>query len=91
MESMNYGLPCIVSASDGMPEIVDHEVNGIVIDKPTADLLANQIINLLNNPSVLASMSQAARDKVRTKLNWKTVAKNIVEKLFKSEYQGNIN
>ncbi len=85
MESMNYGIPCIVSANDGMPEIVDHEVNGIVMDKPTADVLANQIINLLNNPSVLASMSQAARDKVNTKLNWKTVAKNIVENLSRFE------
>ncbi len=77
MEAMNYGIPCIVSANDGMPEIVDNEVNGIVIDQLTPDLLAERIINLLSNASRLASMSQAARDKVKTKLNWNTIANTI--------------
>lgn len=81
LEAMNYGIPCIVSANDGMPEIVEHEVNGIVIEQPTALSLANHIINLLSNPSLLTSMSQAARSQVRTKLNWNNIANNIVQVL----------
>ncbi|MBD2776043.1 glycosyltransferase family 4 protein [Iningainema tapete] len=81
MEAMNYGIPCIVSANDGMPEIVEHKVNGIVIEQPTSELLANQIVDLISNPSVLASMSQAARFQVRTKLNWNNIANNIVQVL----------
>lgn len=77
MEAMNYGIPCVVSDNDGMPEIVDHTINGIVIHQPTADLLANHLINLLDNPSTLTSMSQAARAKVKTKLNWNNIAKTI--------------
>ena len=36
LEAMNYGVPCIVSDSDGMPEIIDNGVNGIVIAQPTS-------------------------------------------------------
>lgn len=81
MEAMNYGIPCIVSANDGMPEIVENEVNGIAIAQPTADILADRIISLLNNPSALSSMSQAARHKVKTQFNWNNIAKNIVHVL----------
>lgn len=77
MEAMNYGVPCIVSANDGMPEIVDHEVNGIVIDKPTPESLANHIIKILSNKSILTSMSHNARNKIQGKLNWHSIAKNI--------------
>lgn len=82
IEAMNYGVPCIVSNSDGMPEIVEHEVNGIVMEQPTPDKLADCIINLLNNSSVLSSMSDAARAKVRTQLNWSDVANKIMKVLL---------
>ncbi|MBW4526554.1 MAG: glycosyltransferase family 4 protein [Phormidium tanganyikae FI6-MK23] len=79
MEAMNYGIPCVVSDHDGMPEIVDHKVDGIVLNSLTAEQLANYLIDLLNHPDVLVSMSQAARLKVKTKLNWSTIAKTIRE------------
>lgn len=78
---MNYGIPCIVSAKDGMSEIVDHEVNGIAIEQPTPDMLANHIIHLLSKPAALESLSQGARQKIKTKLNWNNVATQIVNKL----------
>lgn len=79
MEAMNYGVPCIVSDRDGMPEIVDHAVGGIVLNQLTEELLASHMIHLLMNPLVLASMSKAARLKVGSKLNWNTIAKTIAQ------------
>lgn len=81
MEAMNYGVPCIVSASDGMPEIIDDGVNGIVIAQPTPHVLANQIANLLGDRAALTSMSQQARQKVKSQLNWNDIAKNISQVL----------
>lgn len=57
IEAMNYGIPCIVSANDGMPEIVDNEVNGIVINQYKSDTLATQIIRLLSDTSLLRVMT----------------------------------
>lgn len=58
IEALNYGVPCIVSANDGMPEIIDNEVNGVVINQPTPALLAEQILRLLSNGSLLEAMSK---------------------------------
>ncbi len=82
IEAMNYGVPCIVSDNDGMPEIVEHKVNGIVMEQPTPDKLADSIINLLSNSSVLSSMSDAARAKIKTQFNWQEVSKKIMEVLL---------
>lgn len=81
IEAMNYGIPCVVSANDGMPEIVDNEVNGIVADQSTSEFLANQIVSLLSDTSVLISMSKEARQKVKNQFNWDTVSKNIIQVL----------
>lgn len=77
LEAMNYGLPCIVSDKDGMPEIIDSEVNGLIINSLTPDALADSIVNLLSNPTKLEAMSQAARQKVKSQFNWNSIAENI--------------
>lgn len=87
IEAMSYGVPCIVSNRDGMPEIVDGEVNGLVIDQLTPDVLAKSIITLLNNPDRLASMSEAARQKVKSKYYGNSIAQKIVEVLSQTPVQ----
>ena len=84
VEAMNYGVPCIVSANNanGITDFLNDEVDSIVISQPTSDVLANRIINLLNNTDLLTAMSQAALINVRTKLNWNSIAKNISEVLL---------
>ena len=64
-----------------MPEIVDHLLNGVVIDQPTPSSLAKSVIDLLHHPVQLNTMSQAARYKIRTQLNWDTVAHQIAQVL----------
>lgn len=79
VEAMNYGVPCLVSATGGMPEIVDHEVNGLVIPEPTPDILADRIIQLLSQPNLLMQMSEKARSKIESQLNWDNIATKIVQ------------
>jgi len=77
MEAMNYGVPCVVSNQDGMPEIVDYGASGVVVDQPTARSLADTVVHLLNHPDRLTQLSQAAQTKIKTHLNWDTVARKI--------------
>ncbi|MBD1847850.1 glycosyltransferase family 4 protein [Cyanobacteria bacterium FACHB-63] len=82
MEAMNYGTPCIVSDRDGMPEIVNHDINGIVIAQIAPEQLAEAMIDTLNNPQKLIAMSQAARYKMKTQLNWNTIADQIAQTIL---------
>ncbi|MFB2894074.1 glycosyltransferase family 4 protein [Aerosakkonemataceae cyanobacterium BLCC-F50] len=83
IEAMNYGVPSIVSANDGMPEIVDHGINGIVVNQLNSELIAEKVINLLGDLPTLSSMSQRAREKVRTQLNRNIVADKIMQVLLR--------
>lgn len=86
IEAMNYGIPCIVSPQDGMPEIVDYGKSGIVVESLTANALAETMINLLTNPAALALFSQKARRKVATELNPQQVAQKMLEVLMATAY-----
>ena len=77
VEGMNYGVPCIAANRGGMPEIVDHGVNGLVLEETNPDTLAEAIISLLSDPARLERFSESARLKVKTELNWDRIADKI--------------
>jgi glycogen synthase len=79
IEAMNYGVPCLVSGQDGMPEIVDHGINGLVVDPLTPERIAETIIHLLKDQPALAALSRQARQKVKTELNYRCVAAKILD------------
>ena len=81
IEAMNFGVPCIASDVDGMPEIVQHEVTGVVLSEYSAELLNAEMVRLLKDPQRLAAMSQQSRRRVREKLNWPTIGNAIVDKI----------
>ncbi len=64
-----------------MPEIVDHDRTGLVLPKLDALVLAEHVIRLLSDPSRLQAMSEASREKVRTRLNWPLIGETIVRHL----------
>jgi glycogen(starch) synthase len=82
IEAMGFGTPCIVSNKDGMPEIVDDNINGLVLRELTHDLLAKSIVSLLSNKDQLQKFSTAAVKKVSSKLNWQSVTKTIFDTTF---------
>ena len=81
VEAMNYGVPCIVSDRDGMPEIIEHEVNGIVIERPNCHRLAQKIVELLSNQDRLEMMSKNSRYKITNIFNWYQISNKIATQL----------
>lgn len=83
IEAMNYGVPCILAPGDGngMPDFLDHEVDGILLKQLDTEELAQQMIRLLTNPAQLQALSDAARQKVKTQLTSTSVMNQIVQKL----------
>ncbi|GAB4273803.1 MAG: hypothetical protein Kow0029_13690 [Candidatus Rifleibacteriota bacterium] len=60
LEAMNYGIPCIATRVGGIPEIITHGLNGILIENQNSkQLLA--ALNAISNPETYSRMSQNAK------------------------------
>lgn len=68
-ESMAYGKPVIASRIGGLPEVVDHQVNGLLVEPKSVDSLRQAIEYMHAHPQVAAAMALAARDKVVTRFS----------------------
>jgi glycosyltransferase involved in cell wall biosynthesis len=62
-ESMALGLPAVVSSIGGLPELVDHEVTGLVVPPNDVDALADALRRLLSEPHTCARLGEGARQR----------------------------
>ena len=62
IESMATGVPVIGSRRGGIPEIIDHRIDGILVNNPeNVNSLAKHIVDLLEDPGCLKEMGTKAR------------------------------
>lgn len=70
LEAQAMGLLCIVSNAEGLPENVLHGQTGWVVPKRKPELLAQQIVAILNMPNAtLAEMRKNAVERVQREFN----------------------
>jgi glycosyltransferase involved in cell wall biosynthesis len=65
MEAMAAGHPVIGSLISGIPELVDDEVSGILVDGTHPERLASSIRRLIDDPELREQMGAAGQEKVR--------------------------
>ena len=53
MEAMATGLPCISTYHSGIPELIDNNINGILVQEKDIDAFTNALKNLINIPDNL--------------------------------------
>ena len=61
LEAMAMGLPVVASRVSGIPELVEHEVNGVLVKPDDAQALADAIGRVLNQPALCADLTCRAR------------------------------
>lgn len=61
-ESLLHGVPVIGAKLGGVPEAIEHGINGYLFDPYTEGDLRKKISLLLNNPHILARITEGARD-----------------------------
>lgn len=64
LEAMAYGKPVIGSDIGGIPELVQHEVTGLLFPAGDTDALAGQITRLMEQPKLRKSYGCAARQRL---------------------------
>ena len=65
MEGMAAGLPVIASAISGIPELVEHEVTGLLVLPKDPQALASAIDRLLEDPELRRTIIAGGRRRVR--------------------------
>ena len=81
MEAMSCGTPCVGFKTGGIPEMIDHKVNGYVANYKDAEDLANGIRWVLEE-SDYEQLSQNARKKVE-----ESYSEAVVAEQYKTLYQ----
>ena len=69
LEAMSLAKPCVVTDAGGNPEIIAHEVNGLVTPNNDAPAFAAAIIELLGNENKYLQMSTASLDRFNESFN----------------------
>ncbi len=80
-EAMAAGKPVIVSKQVGTSEIIEHGVNGIIIDKAEPEKIAEQVQKLINDTTLSRRIGTNAYQYVKENLSWEKYAFR-VERVF---------
>ncbi len=83
MEAMAMKTPVVSTTVSGIPELVDHEQNGLLTEPRNEQATADAIMRLLDDASDWDAYAKQAREKVAQKFNIETEA-NKLEATFRA-------
>lgn len=66
MEAMAMQIPVVTTDAGGVPELVDHDRDGVLVPPKQPEALANAIDQLLADPQRASGMAKQARQKIET-------------------------
>lgn len=69
LEAMSWGLPVIATPVGGIPQIVTHEVNGLLVAPGDVAALAAAITRLLHDRGLRERLGNAARDTIESRFS----------------------
>lgn len=64
MEAMAMGLPVVVTREGGVPELVQHEADGLLVDARSPEQIAAALGRLLREPALARKLGEAGRQTV---------------------------
>ena len=87
-EAASFGCPTVSVQDFAIPDLVDHEESGILLSRPiTAEQLANQIVQLIENPQLYSTMREAALRKAMENGDWHQIGNRFC-KIIEQQMEG---
>jgi glycosyltransferase involved in cell wall biosynthesis len=72
IEAMAYGVPTIVTDVGGSPELVQHEISGIVVPPGDAQALAAAIATLWRQPELARAYGRKGQERIEREFSNRT-------------------
>lgn len=74
LEAATVELPSIAGNSGGVPDAVEHDVSGLLVDPDSPAALAEAILTLLDNPEYATRLGRQGRQRAWDEFRWETLA-----------------
>jgi glycosyltransferase involved in cell wall biosynthesis len=78
LEAGSFGRPTIGTSRGGLPEIIEHGVTGFLVEAQRPDQLANMIKCFVQQPNLIKTMGDAARNRVQNEFSLERCVKQFV-------------
>lgn len=79
--ALTFGKPLIVTRAGSLPELIDQERNGLVVEPDDPGQLAAALRRLTDDAGLRRSMGEAARQLARTRHDWDLIAQRVLQAL----------
>ncbi len=66
MEAMALGVPCVSTVVAGIPELIRHGHDGLLVSPSNVDALTEALATLAGSPTLRHTLGHSARERVRT-------------------------
>lgn len=70
LEAMAAGVPVVATAVGGVPEMVEHEVTGLLVPPRRPAALAEAIARIASDPRLRVRLGREARERARRDFSW---------------------
>ena len=82
LEAMAFGLPCIATRRDAMPEIIEEGRTGFLVEPGDEVMLADRLVQLLQEGALAARMGEAGYERVMSRFRWSHVTERMDRRLM---------
>lgn len=79
LEAMSHSLPVICTAVGGIPDVIENECNGLLVEPGSAESVAMGILRLLQEPKLAALIAESGCKKAGEMCSIATIATQIKE------------
>lgn len=73
-EAMAVGAPLVTTRAGSIPEIVEHDVTGLLVPPDDVGALQQAIDRIEHDPALAARLGAAGRERMRAQFSWQAVA-----------------
>lgn len=78
VEAMACGVPVVVTRSGGMPELVEHDISGLIVAPGDVDELVAALVRVITDHHTARAMSRCAAEQAHRRFAWESSAAALI-------------